>query len=95
MKIFKTALYIRVLCSFFNHNKVYDGPSTSDRLLLKASGSAIPPPVQSTTGQMLVTFTTDYSESFSGFSAAYSNGGPPGPPTGITIQKLCEIILCQ
>ncbi len=65
--------------------KVYDGPSVNDRLLLSASGFVIPGSVQSSTGQMLVTFTTDgaVSDIYSGFSAIYSNGGPPGPPTGI------------
>ncbi len=52
---------------------------------MSASGFEIPGSVQSSTDQMLVTFTTDgaVSEIYSGFLATYSNGGPPGPPTGI------------
>ena len=59
--------------------KVYDGPSVNDRLLLSASGASIPGPVSSTTGQMLVTFTTDQTISgYKGFLATYTNGGPTG-----------------
>ena len=62
----------------FNLIKVYDGPSVNDKLLLINSGTSIPAPIQSSTPQMLVTFTSDISFSnYNGFLATYSNGGPP------------------
>ena len=53
-------------------NKIYDGPTNSSFLLSSISGSSIPLPVISTSYQVLVTFTSDYSVTSSGFNATFS-----------------------
>lgn len=51
--------------------KVYDGPTTSSRLLGSFSGTSIPPVLKSSGGNMLITFTTDARITGSGWSAMY------------------------
>lgn len=55
--------------------RVYDGNSTNDPLLGEYCGSAIPPALTSSGGQMLVCFTSDYDITAAGFSASYTSGG--------------------
>ncbi|MBI2969081.1 MAG: Ig-like domain-containing protein [Bacteroidetes bacterium] len=52
---------------------VYDGNTVNAPLLAYFSGSVIPAPVTSSTGQMLVHFTSDYSVNMSGWSADYTS----------------------
>jgi len=53
--------------------RVYNGLNvSSSTLLLEWSGKALPPPVSSTGGVMLITFTTDSSNVLSGFQASYT-----------------------
>ncbi|HBX52873.1 MAG: hypothetical protein A2W98_01880 [Bacteroidetes bacterium GWF2_33_38] len=51
--------------------KVYDGVNSSAPLLGVFSGNSIPSAVSSTGGSLFVQFTTDFSETNSGFSAYY------------------------
>ena len=53
-------------------NKIYDGPTNSSFLISRFSGSTIPLPVNSTSYQVLVTFTSDGSITNSGFNATFS-----------------------
>jgi CUB domain len=57
--------------SFFNFFKVYDGNSKVSNLLLSHRGSSIPATIISTANLMLVSFYTDYSIVYSGFSARF------------------------
>ena len=50
---------------------VYNGGSTSSRLLGKFSGNSVPQPITSTSTQLYVRFTTDGSVIKSGFVARY------------------------
>ncbi|MGM0613445.1 MAG: C10 family peptidase [Bacteroidota bacterium] len=65
----------------YDYVKVYDGNSTSDPLLGEFCGSSLPPVVNSSGNQMLVRFTSDYSNTAAGFSASYTSGS-----TGISQQ---------
>ena len=51
---------------------VYDGSSTSSRLLLTATGNNIPSSVTANSGTMLLVFISDLSISYSGFSAYWT-----------------------
>ncbi|MBN2273769.1 MAG: T9SS type A sorting domain-containing protein, partial [Bacteroidales bacterium] len=55
----------------FDFVRVYDGATTSSRLLGTYSGISFPPTLTSSGGSMLITFTTDYSVTASGWSASY------------------------
>ncbi|KAG8438263.1 hypothetical protein GDO86_008816 [Hymenochirus boettgeri] len=56
-----------------NYIRIYDGPSRSSTVLLdKECGMNIPPPVISSTNQMLVEFISDNSQTGSGFTASYN-----------------------
>ena len=50
---------------------VYDGGSTSSPLLGSYSGNSLPVAVNSSSTQLLVTFTSDSSNESSGFVATY------------------------
>ena len=50
---------------------IYDGPSTSSPVLLKASGSDMPPVVHSTGDVVFATFITGSSGVTTGFSAKF------------------------
>ena len=55
----------------FDYVRVYDGTSTDSSLLLSASGNYIPPAITSSSKEMLVAFTSDSSNVFTGFLANY------------------------
>ena len=54
---------------------VYDGPTTSDPLLMTWWGNTLPPTINSTSGAMLVEFKSDINTNFSGWSANYTSSG--------------------
>lgn len=54
--------------------RVYDGSTTSDPLLGEFSGNTIPPVLTSSSGSLLIHFTSDYSITASGWSAEYVSG---------------------
>jgi Zn-dependent metalloprotease len=56
---------------------VYDGLTTSDPVLLNWSGTSVPTSVTSSGGQMLVTFVSDHSVKYQGFTANYNTTGAP------------------
>jgi hypothetical protein len=49
---------------------------SGSNLIAVLSGTNLPSPVTSTTGEMLVVFVSDYSVSFGGFTANYSGHSP-------------------
>jgi len=55
---------------------VYDGSSTSDPLLGSFSGNSLPPTISSSSDKMLITFTTNGSNSSSGWFATYEAKAP-------------------
>lgn len=59
--------------------KVYDGPiADDDKLLAAVMGSlAVPPPVRSTGGAMLVVWSAPVDERFTGFKALYTSSSCP------------------
>lgn len=57
---------------------VYDGNSTSAPLMGTWSGQNMPPMLTSTGGSMLVTFTSDAANQFSGWEAIYTSTIPAG-----------------
>jgi len=72
--------YITLTFSAFNteanydYVRVYDGPGTSDPLLGSYTGTTLPAAITSSGGSMLVHFTSDYSETRSGWTASYTSG---------------------
>jgi Zn-dependent metalloprotease len=54
---------------------VYDGPTTSDPVLMTWWGNTIPPTVNSTNGAMLVRFRSDVNTNFAGWNATYTSSG--------------------
>ena len=56
----------------FDYVRVFDGPSTSSPALLVTTGSQLPGDVTSSTNQMLVTFSSDHTNNFSGFQATFN-----------------------
>lgn len=60
--------------SGYDYVKIYQGNSTSGTLLLEHSGSSIPSsPITSSTGKMLLVFTSDYSNTAGGWAASYTS----------------------
>ena len=59
---------------------VYDGPTASAPVLLRASGQSVPSAVSSTGPQMLVTFSSDVSVVGAGVRAVVSFASSPTPP---------------
>ena len=51
--------------------RVYDGGSSSSPLIGSFSGSTLPSPIQSTSSNLFVRFTSDGSSTYQGFSARY------------------------
>ncbi len=60
----------------FDYVKVYDGSSSSSRLLGSFSGSSVPSSVVSSSDRMYVKFTTDGSATRQGWSANYTSSTP-------------------
>ena len=54
---------------------IYDGETVNDPVLLNTSGNTLPSPVTSSTGKMLVVFTSDASVNAGGFDANYTISG--------------------
>ena len=67
--------------SGYDFVRVYAGSTTSAPLLGTFSGSSLPPVLTSSSGSMLIRFTTDGSVVAAGWSATY---GPGVPPSGCT-----------
>jgi len=67
--------------------KVYDGSTTSSNLLLSHSGQQIPSPVVSTSGVLLVVFTTDAVNTLPGFHASYIAKAPGGIDCDYTLSS--------
>lgn len=53
--------------------KIYDPAGTKSTLLATFSGSTLPGPITSNSGQMLVIFTSSSAEPFSGWNASYTS----------------------
>ena len=62
--------------------QIYDGDSTSSTLLGTYSGSTLPPMITSTGGEVYVQFTSDGSQTSSGFSLDYASNLPVSFITG-------------
>ncbi len=60
--------------SNYDYVRVYDGPGTSDPLLGIFTGNSLPGVITSSGGSMMIHFTSDYSETRSGWSADYVSG---------------------
>jgi len=57
--------------SFADYVYVYDGDSTSSPLIGQFSGSSVPAPIESSSHNLYVRFTSDGSNQYSGFRALY------------------------
>ncbi|NXQ92293.1 CUZD1 protein, partial [Nyctibius grandis] len=62
----------------FDFTAVYDGPTTNTGLLGKVCGRA-QPTFESSSNVMTVVLSTDYANSYRGFSAQYTSAPLPGP----------------
>ena len=51
--------------------RVYDGSSSLSPLIGTFSGSSLPPPIQSSSGNLFVRFTSDSASTYHGFHAPY------------------------
>eukprot|EP00795_Rhopilema_esculentum_P014104 gene14104-5092_t len=60
----------------YDYLEVRDGDSIGSPIVGRFCGSIVPPPFISTGNTLNVTFVTDYSISFDGFSMRYTNAGP-------------------
>lgn len=64
---------IRLLISYLFTQQIYDGPSESYDILLKASlNETIPSSILTSTNKALIVFAIDGSDFLSGFDATYS-----------------------
>lgn len=59
--------------SIYDVVEVYDGTSANAPLIGKFTGSSIPSSVSSSGGSMFIKFTTDFSDTFQGWSAYYTS----------------------
>ena len=64
--------------SGFDFVRIYDGSTTSSPLLATLSGTTIPATISSTSGTMLVRFTSDFSVTQDGFEASWTTGAVVG-----------------
>jgi len=62
-------------CSF-DYVEIRDGDGVSSPIVGRFCGSIVPPPFISTGNTLNVTFVTDFSVNYDGFSMRYSNAGP-------------------
>ena len=62
----------------FDYVEIRDGDGASSPLVGRFCGSIVPPPFISTGNTLSVTFVTDYSVNYDGFTMRYSNAGPGG-----------------
>ena len=60
----------------YDYLEVRDGDGIGSPIVGRFCGSIVPPPFISTGNTLNVTFVTDYSISFDGFSMRYTNAGP-------------------
>lgn len=73
--------WLRTECAF-DFLFVHDGPSPRSPLLAALSGSAPPPPLQATSGQMLLHLFSDANYNLGGFSASFVPSSCPGGCSG-------------
>ena len=60
----------------YDYLEIRDGDVASSPLVGRFCGSIIPPPFISTGNTLNVTFVTDYSVNYDGFTMRYTNAGP-------------------
>ncbi|KAF1552675.1 CUB and zona pellucida-like domain-containing protein 1, partial [Eudyptes schlegeli] len=63
----------------FDFTAVYDGPTTNTGLIGKVCGRRAQPTFESSSNVMTVVLSTDYANSYRGFSAQYTSAPLPGP----------------
>ena len=56
----------------YDRVRIYDGPDETSPLISVHCGISLPVPVEGTTNELYVTFTTDYSVTDTGFVATYA-----------------------
>jgi len=66
--------------SGYDYVRIYNGTNASATLLATYSGSTIPASITTTTGAIYVTFTTDGSQVYEGFTANYNCNFSAAPP---------------
>jgi subtilisin family serine protease len=71
--------------SGYDYVKVYDDTTTSSTLLGTFTGTVLPAAVTSSTGRMLVHFTSDNTVTAAGFSVNYTSSSNCGTPTNLSL----------
>lgn len=57
--------------------EIYDGSSSNSPLIGSYSGTSLPPPITSSSHELYIVFSTDYSDREPGFQASYRGGLDP------------------